>query len=104
MGTKLCSFSNTVRPNFCTEKRSPTAEITPRLQGPLAAAIGAVVNDFAFVTAFLTGLVVACVAGADGAGGDWAHPAAARHDTKAAATTLRNIGFQTKVDEIEGAT
>src|ERR1700750_1175851 len=66
IGTKVFSFAKMVMPNFCTEKRSPTADITPRLQGPVWVATGGGTADFVFAAGFF---LAAALAGAGDAGG-----------------------------------
>lgn len=90
-----------VRPIFCIVNRSPVAAITPMRHGPLSAATGRFVAGLALVAGFFAmGLAGADVAGAARAEGDWAHPAAAKHERRAPETTkLRNMALKTKVDE-----
>src|SRR5581483_4853763 len=63
IGTKVLSFAKTVTPNFCTENRSPIAEITPMLHGPFSAATDGVLGCVGFVVGCLWETVVAGAVG-----------------------------------------
>src|SRR5581483_2212702 len=88
IGTKVLSFAKTVTPNFCTENRSPIAEITPMLHGPFSAATDGVPACLGFAAVFF---LAAALAGAgDAGGGDagaCAEAAVTRNDRKQARIT-----------------